>query len=176
FLPASRWRTRSQDNRSGSEPRSNGTLVHRVRILHHIALKVRSERQKAEFLEAGFELKDEITSFDIAEDDTRWKSVVPLLLKYKTTDTVSTEFSEFEQSRGRFLRMGARSHHGYPEPSDDMGYLAATFDLTSHCSACGIGKKQMAPFRMKKVPALDRGHLLLANAASGAMGCKIKGR
>lgn len=59
--------------------------------------------------------------------------------------------------------MIARSQQGYPEPSDDNGYLSSTFDLDEFCPACGMGKKQAAPFRMKGATTLKRDSVLQLN-------------
>jgi hypothetical protein len=133
-----------------------------MHILHHIALRLDQEKE-AEFRKAGvlFKKAPIISSFDIAEDDPRWPQVFPLTRKFKVFDTVTTKFSAAELNQAAFLGMAAAGHHGYPEPSDDNGYLKATFDLSQYCPACGTGLKQTAPFRLKNVPKLSRSLLQL---------------
>lgn len=133
-----------------------------MQVLHHIALRLDQEREAA-FREAGVSIQKApiISSFDIAEDDPRWPQVAPLTRKFKVLDTVSTKFSAAELNQAACLGMVAAGHHGYPEPSDDNGYLRATFDVGQYCPACGVGLKQAAPFRMKSVPKLGRSLLQL---------------
>ena len=47
------------------------------------------------------------------------------------------------------------------EPSSDWGYLTETFDLTEYCNLCGIGARQVAPFRLKQIPKLQNSILQL---------------
>jgi hypothetical protein len=133
-----------------------------VQIQHHIALRLDDERQAA-FREAGIELKKAgiMTAFEITEDDPRWQKVLPLTHKFKVFDTVTTKFSAAELTNAGYLGMAAAGHHGYPEPSDDNGYLQATFDLSEYCRTCGTGLKQIAPFRLKKTPKLGKSLLQL---------------
>jgi ribosomal protein L37E len=69
---------------------------------------------------------------------------------------VATEYSEDDLRAARYLAMLATDQHGYPEPALSGKYLAATFNLEAYCSACGIGKMQAAPFRLKKPPSLRK--------------------
>lgn len=129
-----------------------------MKIIHNIGLRINSEDQLAELGNVGVKLLDGvrlprggwITSFQIQEDDPRWDKVALLAKKFRAIDSVSTKFSASEFKAAKSLGMLAKSHHGYPEPSDDNGYLQATFDLTDYCSTCGIGLKQRAPFRVKR--------------------------
>ncbi|HLW78343.1 MAG TPA: hypothetical protein VKU44_01985, partial [Terriglobia bacterium] len=98
---------------------------------------------------------------EIAEDDPRWKRVALLAPRFKATDFVSTKFSAAELDGARFLGMLASGHFGYPEPSDNHGYLQQTFDLAGYCPACGVGKRQTSPFRLRKAPALANKFLQL---------------
>ncbi|MBL8215031.1 MAG: hypothetical protein JNK87_30210 [Bryobacterales bacterium] len=50
-------------------------------------------------------------------------------------------------------------HHGYPEPSAGFGYIQQTFDMQTYCP-CGLGKRQVAPFRMKREPRWGRRSIL----------------
>jgi rRNA maturation protein Nop10 len=104
-----------------------------------------------------------IVSFDIPEDDARWEKVAAVCVNFKVFDTVRTQFSESELNDARFLATFACGHHGYPEPRDGHGYLAATFDLRDRCPACGLGKKQVAPFRIKNIKALGKRAILQLN-------------
>jgi hypothetical protein len=129
-----------------------------LKIIHNIGLRIDSKDQVAEFCDVGVKLLDgvklprggRITSFQIQEDDPRWEKVALLAKRFRAIDSVSTRFSAAEVKAAESLGMFAKSHHGYPEPSDNNGYLQATFDLADYCSTCGIGLHQTAPFRVKK--------------------------
>jgi hypothetical protein len=140
-----------------------------MQILHHIGLRIDDEREREDFLSAGIALPygthlpggGVITSFDITEDDLRWKNIVELLHKRKIVDTVKTIFSDSELNTARYLGMIASSHHGYPQP--EQSYLAATYDLKDYCVRCGIGKKQTRPFRLRNTPVLASNSILQLN-------------
>jgi hypothetical protein len=125
-----------------------------MKIVHHVFLRVESEDQRVAFMEAGVSLKGAFAGFDVAEDDPRWKSISSLVKKYEASDSAMQRYTAAEERAAQFVGMIVPSQHGYPEPADDGGYLAATFDLADHCKFCGIGRKQKAPFRMLKSPAL----------------------
>ena len=67
-----------------------------MKAIHHIALRINNDQQRADFLEAGVKLPSGvklprvgvITSFDIAEDDPRWEKVLSLAKKYRVIDIV----------------------------------------------------------------------------------------
>jgi hypothetical protein len=46
--------------------------------------------------------------------------------------------------------------HGYPQPEDDFGYRRVTYDGSVGCMACGVGLRQVAPFRMRAEPKWGR--------------------
>lgn len=138
-----------------------------MKIIHHIGLRA-GEQESSAFLEAGVELPSGskslgMVSFEIAEDDPRWQRVGAILPKFQTFDTIRTKFSEAEREAAPYLAMISSWQHGYPEPSDDGAYLAATFDLTDFCRACGMGLRQAAPFRLKKAPPWGRRSFLQLN-------------
>ena len=55
-------------------------------------------------------------------------------------------------------------HHGYPQPKeDDDGYVEATYDVAEHCERCRVGKRQKAPFQMKREPGWGRKGILQMN-------------
>lgn len=139
-----------------------------MRIKHHFGFRV-TEEQRSAFREAGLELPGGIelprggvmTSFEIAEDDPRWEKVVFLTNKFQIFGYASTQFSDDELASARSVGLVATGHHGYPEPSENNGYLTATFDLSNYCKTCGIGLKQVAPFRLKNRPRLGKSVLQL---------------
>ncbi len=129
--------------------------------IHHIAMRIRSEEQRSAFRAHGFELKGPFASFEIAEGDPRWGAVSQLLGRFKVIDTLITRYSDAELDAAAVLGVLAASPRGYPEPSSDWGYLSKTFDLTQYCNMCGIGARQVAPFRLKQAPKLQNSVLQL---------------
>ena len=57
----------------------------------------------------------------------------------------------------------AKGHFGYPQPEDDLGHSAMTYNLTNFCIRCGMGAEQNRPFRMKTAPKQKRSHFLQLN-------------
>lgn len=73
---------------------------------------------------------------------------------------VRTEFSKKELDSARWLAIDAWQH-GYPQPEGgEFGYLQTTYDPTDWCENCGIGKKQKAPFKMRREPKWGRNALM----------------
>ena len=142
-----------------------------MKIVNHFGLRVDTEQERREFEQVGLSLPGGveipgggvITSFDIEEDDPRWEKVVALATRFSATHTVRTDFSDPELDASVFLGLLACSNRGYPEPHEKMGYLAATFDLTEFCRNCGVGKKQIAPFQMRKDPGLKSTSMMQLN-------------
>jgi hypothetical protein len=121
-----------------------------LKIIHNIVLSV-TEQEKQEFRKVGIELELGFTAFQIQEDDVRWPAVNLLVDKFSAVDTARTVFSSSECKQAKYLGMLPSWHYGYPMPDDDFGYLQG-FDLREYCARCGIGLKQLTPFRMKKAP------------------------
>lgn len=133
-----------------------------MNVIHNIALSAGSKEQAA-FKAAGVNLETGFTSFKIDENDSRWLDVQALVRKFQAVDTASTNFTAAELMKARYLGIAPTWHHGYPEPANDFGYLNLTFDLKDYCKVCGVGKKQIAPFRLKKAPAWGAKSILQLN-------------
>jgi len=122
-----------------------------MKITHHIALRLDNAEETTGFAKLGLKLPErKLASIDIAEDDPRWREVEALIgrTKYPIIDTVTTEFSNLELDGAKFLGMVATSSAGYPQPEQQQGYLASTYDMEHCCKRCGLGKRQIAPFRV----------------------------
>lgn len=140
-----------------------------MEIIHHFGLRISSDRDRQEFLEAGIQLEEcppgprggIIASFDISESDPRWAEAARVAARFEAIDTIMTRFTEGERESAKYLGILASSYRGYPEPSNVMGFLKATYDLTEYCARCGIGRRQVRPFRMKKAPKLHNSLLQL---------------
>jgi hypothetical protein len=137
-----------------------------MKIFHHVGMRLDSEEEREKFIELGVNLpRGKLTSFDIDEDDPRWEQIGLLVseCKYPTFDTVTTEFSTLELEAAKFLGMIACSNRGFPQPAEDQGYLSVTYDLTERCTHCGLGKRQIHPFRMRTSPGLRSNSVLQLN-------------
>jgi hypothetical protein len=143
-----------------------------VRVHHTITfLDNQLTAKRAASLRAQLELRglvkrgNSLLNFTILEDQTLWPEVAAILLEYPALDLTWTEFSPAELRVAQWVELRATSHHGYPMPDEDFGYLAATFDLREYCSACGVGAVQNAPFRLRSEPRWGRRRVLQLNWA-----------
>jgi len=135
-----------------------------MRIIHHFGLSILQEEDAEAFSAVGIKLDrgpadlpgSRIASFEIAEDDPRWFEAKPLAEKCKITDFVRTEFSDAELESADVHCIMASGHKGYPEPSDNMDYLGITYDRSEYCTRCGIGLRQVQPFRIAFNPTLKQ--------------------
>ncbi len=135
-----------------------------MEIVHHFGIKLSCDDERQEFVDIGIDLElgarvpsgNIITSFEIGEHDPQWIEARRLAAKFQITETVRTQFVQSEIDAAKVMCILASSHRGYPEPSEKHGFLAATFDLSDYCSKCGIGRRQIRPFRIKSVPVLKR--------------------
>jgi hypothetical protein len=139
-----------------------------LRIIHRVSFSDKPERTNAlrslgiAFNEPSSPLVP-LVWFDIAEDHPSWSKLETRLKDWKAGDVIRTEFSSAELACARYLSVEPTWHFGYPQPEDDFGYLEVAYDLKAHCSCCGIGKTQIAPFRMKGEPKWGKKHILQLN-------------
>ena len=142
--------------------------------MHHVGLFLSSDHDRQAFLDIGIELGPGVQSprggpisfgLDIGEDDPRWPDVKRLGRKFHATDTTYTTFLSTELEAAKAFVVYSSSPKGYPEPSDDFSFLAATYDLSDYCARCGVGLRQIRPFRLKSTPRLKR-HFLQLNWVS----------
>jgi hypothetical protein len=133
-----------------------------LKIVHNITLNAGKE-EIDEFEKIGLVLTKGLTTFGIEESDPRWRKIELLVSRFQAADSPVTSFSEQELSDSKFLGLVPEWLAGYPQPADDFGYLKCTFDLSEYCAVCGIGKRQHAPFRLKKAPSWGRRSLMQLN-------------
>jgi hypothetical protein len=76
---------------------------------------------------------------------------------------LKSEYSEDELERSDWLIVRCTRVRGYPQPVLDLGYLALTYDLAEHCSQCGIGAVQKAPFRLLGEPEWEDARVFCLN-------------
>lgn len=135
-----------------------------MEVFHHYGIKLLSDADRKAFSEVGIELEPGaripngpiFVGLDIGELDKRWPSAQAVIQRYKITEFFFTKFSEPELDGARALCMLGQSQRGYPQPEENFGFLAETYDLTDYCSRCGNGYRQNRPFRVKSVPVLKR--------------------
>jgi len=136
-----------------------------MEIMHHFGLLLSSDDDRQVFLDIGIELEPGVqmprggpvsVGFDISEEDPRWEGLKRLPPRFRSMDTVYTKFLKTELEAATAFVIYASSPRGYPEPSDQLGYLKATYDLSEYCHRCGIGGRQIRPFRLKSRPSLKR--------------------
>ncbi|WP_299624979.1 hypothetical protein [Pelagibius sp.] len=133
-----------------------------MKIIHRVSLSV-SFNEKQAFGALGIQLDEGFSSFDIEESDPRWPQVAELIEGFQAVDIATTKFSAKEIRHAKRLQVAADNHQGYPEPSDDFGYLNVTYDCSNHCPECGCGLVQKAPFRIKLRPKHGRRHIFGLN-------------
>lgn len=140
-----------------------------MEILHRYCIKLPSDHDREAFTEIGIELErgaklpwgGTFIGLDIGEFDKRWATAQPIIERYKVTEFLFTKFSDAEWNAAKTFCLLSKSHWGYPQPEDDFAYLSETYDLREYCSKCGIGARQVRPFRIRKVPLLKRNAMQL---------------
>lgn len=95
-----------------------------------------------------------MTTIHIAEDDPRVAEIHQQLCKWETLIRFATEFTTEELEEAAYLRVYTVVPRGYPQP-DDGTYFENTYQPDSYCSACYLGKRQVNPFRVKRIPRVN---------------------
>jgi len=77
--------------------------------------------------------------FYLYEDNPDFHLLKREIDKYGVKPQIGTYYakSDFDKAEWFIISTGA---YQYPQPENDFGYLAATFNLESYCRLCGIGK------------------------------------
>lgn len=134
-----------------------------MKIIHRISVTATpSVRQDLRLVDIIVD--DGFVSFDLNEDDDRWKIVEPRLKEWGAVDVPQTKFTARELRDAEWLQMAPSWHHGYPQPDEDnFGYRSITYDTEEHCQSCGITGRQKAPFRMKSEPKWGARSILQLN-------------
>lgn len=120
-----------------------------MKILHHISLNADAS-QVNDLARLGFHVKMGFTSFSISEGDENSSVLKKWLDRIDHVDSVETVFTRKEVQGSPYCQAFATSHFGHPWPEDD--YLQRVYDLSGYCSACGVGKRQKAPFALTAFP------------------------
>jgi hypothetical protein len=127
-----------------------------MKIVHRIAWGRSEARLTQAMQDAGVEidLGDHVHVAIVSEDDPKWPAVAQIA--DGGIHLTWTTFTEQELEQCDYVVLRSNWHNGYPEPSDDFGYLERTYDLSNYCEACGAGARQKAPFRLHKPPKWGR--------------------
>lgn len=122
-----------------------------MRIVHRYTVNA-GDRERADLRRAGIEIGPGLVTFEIEESDARWPAVEAWVVERQPVDVVRTEWTDAEIAAADWLALRPDWHHGYPQPEEGFRYLDVTYDRTDACDACGMGRRQKAPFRMKGEP------------------------
>jgi hypothetical protein len=139
-----------------------------MRVIHRVSLSDDAERRRIlSSVAVAFNTSQSplvpMLWFDIDETHPAWQEVRQWIAEWQAGDIVQAKFTSRELSEATYLQISPGWHYGYPQPEDDFGFLEATYDLSAYCPTCGIGKKQVAPFRMKSEPNWGKKHFLQLN-------------
>ena len=131
-------------------------------IEHRITLSA-SRGLTRKLRKLGIEAAEGFNTIVMMASDPRWPALKAVQSELSALDIASAIFDREEIAAAETVALYATAHQGYPEPSDDAGYLEVTYDLSGYCAHCGIGKKQKAPFRFKTEPTWKRRSVLQLN-------------
>jgi hypothetical protein len=137
-------------------------IVHRISV--NSAPDIRRELAAMRVFVGKGDPLTSLVTFVVDESHDDWPKLKEWIVRRKVVDFVSTQFSETEIAKARWLQLVPEWHCGYPQPNElDFGYRAVTYDLAGYCKQCGIGLKQKAPFQIKAEPKWGRNGILQLN-------------
>lgn len=139
-----------------------------MRILHRIAFHADEDAiEELDRLHVKYNTRPAAPKwiwFDIAESDPAWPRLEPLLIVWGHQHAwIHTEFTAREKREADLLEMMSTWNWDYPKPEKDGRYMAVTYDVSGYCRKCGMGAKQIAPFRFRGEPRWGRRHILQVN-------------
>lgn len=108
-------------------------------------------QQVKELRAYGISINTGYDRLDVLEE----KDTIPLLdvlNKWGIESFVGTTYDKQDLNNASLLVYDGVWQNGYPMPDNDAGYKNITYNLDDYCEACGIGKVQKAPFRLKSEP------------------------
>jgi hypothetical protein len=132
-----------------------------MKIVHRISFS--SEPETARFFaECGITIADSgFVSIDVSEDSGHWRAIEQWAERRRPVDIITTKFTSRERDESAWLELVSDWHHGYPQPADDFGYRRVTYE--GGCDSCGVGRRQVAPFRVSPSPKWGRRNILQLN-------------
>jgi hypothetical protein len=140
-----------------------------MRLIHRITLRDLPERREV-LASLGIEFNGPSSPLvpriwlDIDESNPGYRHLKKHLSNWEDAlDYVGTRFTNAEMRSGSWYAMRPRWHWGYPQPESGNAYLTASFDLERFCPACGIGKRQIAPIRLRSEPKWGQKQIMQTN-------------
>ena len=101
--------------------------------------------------------------FEIEETHPKWLVVEQYAKAWRAVHSVRAEFTADEFNSAQRFQVVPNWHWSYPQPENGFQYINETYDLKDYCKACGLGKTQKAPFRLKGEPKWGKQHILQLN-------------
>jgi len=133
-----------------------------MKIIHRVTFNTKKHKKaKNMLLKCGIKLKEvpevNICTFEVSEDDSLWPEVAEII-KTKDLNAIitRTEFTKKEILSADWVKVQPKCIKGYPMPDDDWRWKEVSFDLEKICPTCGMGRKQIAPIRLKGEPKIGK--------------------
>ena len=133
-----------------------------MQVVHHVACNF-DKVDQSELAALGISVGLGVDAFDLVESGGKWQALQPWISRRRPVVTTSTKFTKPETDGAEYLQMTPAWHHGYPMPDMDNGYLELTYEAGAGCQRCGIGIRQVNPFRMKGEPKWGKRQILQLN-------------
>jgi hypothetical protein len=132
-----------------------------MKIVHQISSDWTKDQAKV-LEERGIHVKEGYERLTLIEDET-YLALREQFKSWGALDMVGTVFdtSEIEGATSVMLHPDSQSY--YPQPETEFGYLKYTYDLANYCFTCGIGAKQIRPFRLRSEPKWGRKKAFMLN-------------
>lgn len=89
--------------------------------------------------------------FHLYEDNPKFSEIKAAIDTFKIIPQIGTTYEKEDISNAEWF-LATTGQYQYPQPESDFGYLTKTFNLDNYCKLCGVGKKQIAPYRLKTEP------------------------
>jgi hypothetical protein len=118
-----------------------------IKILNKYSIKY-NYKEDTNCVLPGFRYELE---FELYDDMILLDEIQSGLTPYGLYEYIDTEYNKEDINTAEYYYINVGEYQ-YPQPDDDFGYLERTFDLKNYCPACGIGKVQNNPFRLKMEP------------------------
>ncbi len=108
----------------------------------------------------------------VDEADPIWPRAEAILRAHGASDHVASvelSFDEPERAGAAWLHLRSVWHNGFPQPEDDWPEGSGTLDLSGRCPVCGVGVRQVGPYRLKRPPKWGRRWLMGLNWEPSAL-------
>ncbi|HRH67939.1 MAG TPA: hypothetical protein PLB89_00390 [Flavobacteriales bacterium] len=137
--------------------------LHSIFANHNVDLKAFLDLHGIEH-EFERSIVGETVSLVIAESHPSWPDLARhLAVNSDLLHTVGLRYSAEEISQAGFCEFQCAGQFGYPQPEAAFGYQNITYYPSIGCRSCGIGLRQVDPFRFKKPPTQRHSHVVQLN-------------